>query len=90
MIKHYNITVSGKVQGVFFRASAKKKAEEIGLSGFVKNKNNDQVYIEIEGEETLVNKFIDWCYIGPANSQVEKIEKTESPLKNFFDFDIIR
>lgn len=90
MLRHYNITVEGKVQGVFFRASAQKKAEEIGISGFVKNVKDDSVYIEAEGEEGVLKKFIDWCGIGPARAIVKKIEITESTVKRFTSFEIKR
>lgn len=90
MQKHFNILISGKVQGVFFRASAKQKADELGLYGFVRNEKNNRVYLEVEGEEAAIKKFIDWCYIGPPDSLVEKVEITESSLKKIWRFEIIR
>lgn len=90
MQKHFNTLITGKVQGVFFRASAKQKADELGLNGFVRNEKNNKVYLEVEGKEAAIKKFIDWCHIGPPDSLVERVEITESPLKNFWGFEIIR
>lgn len=58
-MKHYNITVSGKVQGVFYRASTKEKAEQLGIKGFVRNQSDGTVYIEAEGEVSQLDAFID-------------------------------
>lgn len=90
MLKHYNITVSGKVQGVFFRASTQEKAEGLGISGFVKNVKNGSVYIEAEGEKDALEKFIDWCRVGSANAVVSQVESSEGSIKNFTGFEIKR
>lgn len=86
MIKHLNIKVYGLVQGIFFRASAKNLADKLKLFGFAQNENDGSVYIEVEGEEKNLEKFINWCHKGPPLAKVEKVEITESPLKNFSEF----
>ena len=70
----YAIVISGKVQGVFFRASARKVAQDLGLSGFVKNETNGQVYLEATGPKTALDKLVAWCRKGPRWSQVESVE----------------
>lgn len=90
MLKHYNITVSGKVQGVFFRASAQKKAGELGISGFVKNLENGSVCMEAEGEKDALEKFIEWCHVGPPNATVSEIKASEGFFKSFNGFEIKR
>jgi acylphosphatase len=70
MKKHFTIKVSGRVQGVFFRASTKAKAEELGISGYVQNEAEGEVYIEAEGEEESLEQFIAWCKRGPELAQV--------------------
>lgn len=79
MNEQYQIIVSGKVQGVFFRASAKDKAMELGLTGFVKNISTGQVEILVEGEGSIMDQFLKWCRKGPQFSRVEdvSIEKKE-------------
>jgi len=89
-LKHLKIIVSGKVQGVFYRASAKEKADEWNIKGFVRNEPNGDVYIEAEGEEDMLYKFIKWCNIGPARAKVEKIEAIPGDLMGFTSFMIKR
>ncbi|NJM26572.1 MAG: acylphosphatase [Bacteroidia bacterium] len=62
---HFNIRVSGLVQGVFFRASTKERAVQHGLTGFVRNEADGAVYVEVEGDSDNVRSFIDWCRHGP-------------------------
>lgn len=82
------IRVSGKVQGVFFRASAKEQAEQLGLTGFVRNERNGDVYIEVEGEEDELNLFLSWCASGPSRARVDGVTTEESALKNFSSFTV--
>ena len=88
MIKHYNITITGKVQGVFYRAFAKEKAQETGIKGFVKNQPDGSVYLEAEGESSALEQLLKWCHRGPAKAIVEKVTKEEAPLKHFKDFTV--
>ncbi len=87
-MKHINITVKGKVQGVFFRAFTQKEAQRLYVNGFVRNEPNGDVYIEAEAEEAILKEFIDWCRMGPPKSVVKEIEIKESELKTFVDFKI--
>jgi acylphosphatase len=77
-----NVLIYGKVQGVWFRASTKKKADEIGLTGWVKNRTDGCVEAVFEGEEKQVNKMINWCRQGPPLSNVKKIEIKNQKLDN--------
>jgi acylphosphatase len=88
-MKHLNITISGKVQGVGFRFSARNAANLYGIKGNVKNLINGNVYIEAEGNLEQLNLFITWCYKGPGYAKVENIEIEEDSLKMFKFFDII-
>ena len=90
MVKHFKIKVSGKVQGVFFRASTKEKAEEFGVIGFVRNESDGGVYIEAEGEAEQLKQFIDWCHRGPDRARVDQCVVAEGAIKNFTDFTIQR
>lgn len=89
-IKHYNIRVSGKVQGVFFRASTQSKAEELGLTGYCRNELNGDVYIEVEGDEVSIQQLISWCHKGPPNAVVAGVQVERSTVKNFQEFIISR
>ncbi len=87
MKKHLNIKVFGRVQGVFFRVSAKEEAEKLGITGFAKNEKDGSVLIEAEGEEKELDQFLAWCKMGPNLAKVDKIEIKSGPLKNFKTFD---
>ena len=88
-MKHLRIIVKGKVQGVFFRASAKETADLLNIKGFAQNLPDGSVYIEAEGEEML-KQFIEWCKQGPPRAQVTKVDVQEGVLKNFEQFEIKR
>lgn len=85
-----SIRVTGKVQGVFFRASTKEKAIELGVMGTVRNERDGSVFIEAEGEEEILNQFISWCKIGPPHSVVTEVKIEEAKPKHFHTFEIVR
>lgn len=86
MPKHWNIRVFGEVQGVFFRYSAKDKAEELGITGFARNEAGGSVYVEAEGEEEALRVFLEWCKKGPSSANVSNVESTEEALENYKEF----
>ena len=98
MIKHININrgtiflrkikIYGLVQGIFFRATAKEKADQLEISGFAKNISDGSVYIEAEGKKENLDEFVKWCSIGPSLAQVEKVIVTEGDFKNFSEFEV--
>ncbi len=84
---HFKITVKGKVQGVFFRALTKEKAEVLGLSGFVRNEQNGDVYLEAQGEK--VEELIDWIKAGgPKMANIEEVIISEGKGQMFIGFKI--
>lgn len=87
-MKASKIRVIGKVQGVYFRASAKQKAMNIGVNGFVKNESDGTVSVEIEGEDNAVAEMVSWCKKGPGMARVQAVEVTELPARNFVSFEI--
>lgn len=90
MIKLARIKVYGKVQGVFFRESARQEAGKLGLAGFARNEGDGAVYIEVEGGDEELKKFVDWCRRGPEMAKVEKIEVDYSDeFKNYEGFEIV-
>ena len=90
MIKHVTINVTGKVQGVFFRASTLDQAKALGLNGFVRNEHDGSVYIEAEGSVEHLDKFIAWCKQGPPSAHVDQCIVKEDKLRHFHDFSIQR
>jgi len=82
------IKVTGRVQGVFFRASTKEKADQLGVKGWVRNEPDGSVLIEAEGEESAINEFKQWCAIGPSAARVEKVSVQEVPKQDYHEFEI--
>jgi len=74
------IQIIGKVQNVGFRYYTQKKAIELNINGFVKNKLDGSVYIEVVGEETAVDEFISWCHIGPQWARVDSVQVRDIPI----------
>jgi len=90
MNKHFSIRISGKVQGVFFRALTKEKADELDVKGFVRNEPDGSVYIEAEADERTMEQFMDWCRQGPPRARVEKMDVNEGERKDFARFELRR
>ena len=72
----YRLIIHGRVQGVFYRVSAREQAEKMGLKGWVKNTLGRSVEIEVQGEEEKLKLFIEWCAIGPSYANVDSVDKT--------------
>lgn len=90
MIQHFDIVVSGRVQGVFYRASTVEKAKSLGIKGIVKNLPDGSVAIEAEGDVNILKLLVDWCKQGPPMAKVEKVEKSVGFVKNYASFQILR
>ena len=89
MVKHVKLKIFGRVQGVLFRASAKREAEKLGVAGFIRNESDGSIYIEAEGHESNLNKFLKWCGYGPIMAKVVRVETEEGPVKHFTDFKVL-
>ena len=86
-----HLIIKGKVQGVYFRASAKDVADEIGIKGWVKNTEEGNVEAMVSGNNDQVQKFIEWCRTGPRRAivhHVDIIHKEED--ESFSAFHVIR
>lgn len=73
----WKMKVTGKVQGVYFRASTQDKARELGLAGRVRNHKDGSVRIEAQGEEHRLMAFLEWVHQGPERARVEKVKWEE-------------
>lgn len=89
MVKHIKLKIFGRVQGVLFRASAKREAEKLGITGFVRNEPDGSIYLEAEGQEDDLNKFLGWCSHGPIMAKVIRVEEEEAPVRNLTDFKVL-
>ncbi|HVO32172.1 MAG TPA: acylphosphatase [bacterium] len=78
------LVISGRVQGVGYRANAARKAEALGLTGWVKNLPDGRVETLAEGAEDIVNEFIAWCRRGPTAARVTTVDvvlREEAPAE---------
>jgi acylphosphatase len=89
-IKHYRIRVFGRVQGVGFRYSARNKARELGLRGWVENLPDGSVAAAVQGDAEACNAFLRWCSQGTGYSWVERTEVTEKAPEKLKGFSIHR
>ena len=89
-MKTIRLIIKGKVQGVFYRATAKDVADLIGVKGWVKNLPNDKVEITATATEETLQKFINWCKQGPPKARVEDVIIEELELQEFNNFKVIR
>lgn len=89
MRKGLSIRVHGRVQGVFFRLAAKEKALQLGLAGMARNEADGSVLLEVEGEETDLASFVEWCRTGSEQAWVRRLEVAEAAARGVSDF-IIR
>ena len=72
--KQIHLIVRGRVQAVFYRASAQREAKRLGITGWVKNRPDGSVEIVAEGEEDQVKDFLSWAQHGPSTARVDKVE----------------
>jgi acylphosphatase len=85
-----HVIISGRVQGVWFRASTKEKADELGLTGWVRNTAKGDVEALFEGDEAAVAEMLAWCWKGPSLAEVTAVKETRNPFSGTFpDFSVI-
>ncbi len=88
-IKRYHLLISGRVQGVSYRMSAWEKAQQLNLTGWVRNLSDGRVEMMIEGDTASLDQMIDWAGHGPRFADVTHIDITEqNHTGEFADFDI--
>jgi len=73
-LKAFKATVSGKVQGVWFRDSTRQEAIKLKVTGWVKNIPGGMVYLEAEGEEKNLKSLERWLHIGSPHSRVDRVD----------------
>lgn len=82
--------ISGKVQGVFFRDSTVKKAQELQLTGWVKNTPDNKVELMACGERDHIMELTEWLWQGPSAAEVSNVHWEETPLESFDHFTVER
>ena len=74
------VTISGLVQGVFFRQTTRLRATELGLAGWVRNRRDGRVEAVFQGRPDAVELMITWCRQGPSAARVDHVSIEEEPI----------
>ena len=85
--KRVHVVVRGHVQGVGFRANCARRAEALGVTGWVRNQWDGSVEALFEGEVAAVDRLVDWCRAGPSRSDVTSVvvaDAEDAPLQRSF------
>jgi acylphosphatase len=90
MLQTFVINVGGKVQGVYYRQSAKQKAQELGVTGLAKNLPNGSVLLIATGTPEQLNQFVDWCRKGPPAARVTDVKVQQEDAQPYDSFTIQR
>ncbi len=80
--------VAGRVQGVFFRDTTRRRAEAAGVSGWVRNTPHGEVEAVFEGDPEAVDQLIDFCRRGPSRAEVTSVEVAEEEPEGLTGFEV--
>ncbi len=83
-----HVFVSGRVQGVAFRDATRSQAEQLGLSGWVRNTQDGQVEAVFEGDPDTVQQMIEWCKSGPSSADVEDVSVENEQSQSLSGFEV--
>jgi acylphosphatase len=72
--------VGGRVQGVFYRATAARRAQDLGLSGYARNLADGRVEVLACGEDAAVSAFVNWLWIGSSGCKVTSVDVTDAAV----------
>lgn len=85
------VHITGRVQGVFFRAKTKQEADRIGINGWVRNLPDGSVEALFEGDSEQLAQMVEWCRKGPSLARVDDVQvRPENGMRSFNSFDIVR
>ncbi len=80
--------IHGRVQGVFFRDTARREAESKGVAGWVSNRSDGAVEAVFEGDDDAVESMLRFCRAGPPRAEVERVEVSEEEPEGLQGFEV--
>jgi len=80
-VKALHLVISGRVQGVWFRASTREVAQRLGIIGWVRNMPDGSVETHIQGDDNAVEQMLDWCRQGPPGARVDYVDITDALIQ---------
>jgi acylphosphatase len=87
-VKRVHVTVSGEVQGVFFRYETRQRARELGVAGWVRNVPDGRVQAVFEGPEDAVDQMLAWCRQGPEQADVREVDVSDEDPEGLDTFEV--
>jgi len=89
-LKRVHLIIRGRVTGVYFRAATQREAKRLGVTGWVKNRNDGAVEIMAEGEEDTIKDIVAWSHHGPTAARVDHVDvRWRGFTGEFADFRIV-
>ena len=88
-MRRVRVRLSGRVQGVFFRASCAERADDLGLGGWIRNVPGGEVEAVFEGAESAVAQMVSWCREGPPLARVDRLGSVDEAPTSGSGFHII-
>lgn len=85
-----HLYISGRVQGVFYRATTREEAQKRGVDGWVRNLDDGRVEAVFEGPESSVNELVDWCDTGSKRAEVSEVRAEYVEPEGLSGFEIRR
>jgi len=85
-VRAVRVVVSGRVQGIGFRAAAQRRASLLGVSGWVRNLSDGSVEVHAEGDDEIVGEFLAWCRMGPGAARVDEISVVDTVVEDLSGF----
>ena len=82
------VTVTGRVQGVFFRAWTQQQGQQLGVHGWVRNCPDGSVEAHVEGSEDAVMRIVEMLRQGPAHARVDHVQVSEAEVGRFSRFEV--
>jgi acylphosphatase len=83
------VVVHGLVQGVFFRDTTRRRAEQRGVSGWVRNRADGSLEAVFEGSGEEVESLVDFCRAGPRGARVERVERFDEAPEGLTGFSVV-
>ena len=83
-----HLSITGRVQGVFFRAWSREQADELGVRGWIRNRPDGHVEAHVEGDQAAVEALIDRLRSGPPAAKVDDLRTWDADVIDFDDFEV--
>jgi acylphosphatase len=88
VVKRVRLLISGRVQGVFFRAECAQRARALGLCGLVRNDSEGRVEAAFEGDPSAIDAMVEWCRQGPSLAVVDDVHVVQEEPRGDAEFQI--